>query len=267
MDRLYQGYKVRYYNPYMPKRKRGNNGYPARKRRRVYYGRTRTYSRRNRFRSNRRTGGFLGIETKFYDQKLVAKALIATADGSGIETDPSATILLNTTTQGDGEQQRDGRRMIMKSIFVTGTVTIPPAGDQTVNESVPNISIWMVLDTQTNGATIVSENVFLNPTADGQGATSLLRNLQFSSRFKILAKTNFTMPTPSTAGDSTNFDQQGVTRKWSMYVDLKNLPVLFSNTTETVANITDNSLHILASATSTTMGPVLTYNSRLRFVG
>lgn len=265
MDRTYQGYKVRYYNPYMPKRKRGYvNGRYRRpfKRRRVYYGRTKSYSSRNR-----RTGGFIGIETKFYDQKLLGAAINSNTTGAGIEADPSATLLLNTTTQGDGEQQRDGRRMIMKNIFVNGIIQLPAASDQTAPEDIPHIAIWLVLDTQTNGATIVSENVFTNPSANALGSTCLLRNLQFSSRFKILKKVSFTMPAPPISGDSTNFDTPGIVRKWQMYVNLNNLAVLFSNTTETVANITDNSLHILATCSATTMAPTITYNSRLRFVG
>lgn len=223
--------------------------------------------RRRRRPANRRTGGFLGRELKFYDTTLVGANIATSADGAGIEADPSATIVLNTATQGDGEQQRDGRKMSMKSIFVSGIVEIGPSTDVTVPEAVPDIAIWLVLDKQTNGATIVSENVFVNKSASILGGTSLMRNLQFTSRFRILDKVAFTMPNPPQSGDSTNFDVQGSTVKWSLSANLKNMGVLFTNTSETVANITDNSLHILAVCTSTSMSPTITYNGRLRFVG
>lgn len=222
---------------------------------------------RRRRRPNARTGGFLAQELKFYDQTLVGANIATSTDGSGIEADPSATVLINTVTQGDGESQRDGRKMIMKSIFVSGVVNVGPATDVTVPEAIPDIAIWLILDTQTNGATITSENVFVNKSANILGGTSMMRNLQFSSRFRVLDKVTFTMPNPPQSGDSTNFDVQGVHVKWSLAANLKNMPVLFTLTTETVANITNNSLHILAVTTSTSMSPTITYNSRLRFVG
>lgn len=228
--------------------------------------RFRRAARRRRV-ANPRTGGFLGQELKFYDQKLVNSAILTNTNGSGIEADPSATVLLNTVTEGNGEKQRNGRKMIMKSIFVSGTVTMAPDNDLTAPEIGADIAIWLILDKQTNGATIDSENVFVNPSVDISGGTSLLRNLQFSSRFRVLAKATFTMQRPSMSGDSTNFDQGGLVRKFMLSANLRNMPVLFSDTAETVANIIDNSLHILATCTSAVMTPTITYNSRLRFVG
>lgn len=228
--------------------------------------RRRRQRRRGRARRGRKFVG-LGEEIKFYDQTLVNSALATNTDGSGIEEDPSATVLLNTVTQGDGESQRDGRKMIMKSVFVSGTVTMAPDSDLTAPEIGADIAIWLVLDKQTNGATIVSENVFGNKSADISGGTSLLRDLQFSSRYRILDKVMFTMQSPSMSGDSTNFDQAGLVTKWSLSANLKNMPVLFSASTESVTDIIDNSLHILATATSIVMAPTITYNSRLRFVG
>ncbi len=229
--------------------------------------RVRRRPRTRRRKANPRTGGFLGVELKFYDQTLVNNALATNTDGSGIEEDPSATLLLNTVTQGDGESQRDGRRMTMKSIFVSGVVSTPGVADQTAPEEQTHIAIWLVLDKQTNGATITSENVFVNKSGGAFGGTSLMRNLQFTSRYRILDKVEFTLPTPAISGDSTNFDLFGTVTKWSLSANLKNMGVLFSNTTETVANIIDNSLHILATCTSLSMAPAITYNSRLRFVG
>ena len=44
----------------------------------------------------------------------------------------------------------------------------------------------LVLDMQTNGATISSENVYKNVSASGALAASPFRNLQFIKRFKVL---------------------------------------------------------------------------------
>ncbi len=157
----------------------------------------------------RRKPAHIGDELKFYDQTLADTNIATNTTGAGIEADPSAVLLLNTVVQGDGESNRNGRKMIMKSIFVSGVVNIGPSADQTVPEAIPDIAIWLVLDMQTNGATIVSENVFVNKSADILGGTSVMRNLKFSTRYRILAKASFTMPNPPQSGDSTNFDVQG----------------------------------------------------------
>ncbi len=232
---------------------------PARFRRRRRQGR--------RTRRNPRSGGFLGMELKFYDTTLVDSNLATTSTGSGIEKDPSATIVLNSVVQGDGESQRDGRKISMKSIFISGIITIPAVADQTVPEEQPHIAIWLVLDMQTNGATIVSENVFVNKGADVILGTSLMRNLQFTSRFRILDKVAFNMVMPGFSGSDTNYDLHGSVRKFKLSAKLNGMGVLYSGTTETVANITNNSLHILAVASSITMAPNISYNSRLRFMG
>ena len=60
-------------------------------------------------------------------------ALVASADGTGGELNPSATIGLSTIIQGDGESNRDGRRANFESIFINGTLNIAAAVDQTVS--------------------------------------------------------------------------------------------------------------------------------------
>ncbi len=216
---------------------------------------------------NQRTAGFLGIELKFYDQALVAAALTAPTDASAGEQDPSATVLLNTVTQGDGESQRDGRKMVMKSISLNGVVRVGAQNDQSVLDNAPLIFIALVLDTQTNGATISSENVYCNQGANAILAASPYRNLQFSRRFKVLRSLQFAFPTPNAADVGANIEISGHFVPWRMDVKLNDIPVTFSGTTETVANITDNSLHLIAYAAGISAAPLLSYNSRLRFVG
>ncbi len=217
--------------------------------------------------SNARIGGFLGIETKFYDQKLITSALTAPTDASGGEHDPSATVLLNTVVQGDGESNRDGRKITMRSIFVRGIVVVNARTNVTVPVTAAEVMIALVLDTQTNGATLSSENVFKNPGANAITATAVFRNLQFTKRFRVLKRICFTLPQSEMTWDGTNMEAEGFAVPFSMFVKLNNIRVLFSASTETVANITDNSLHIVAYCTNVGQAPTLNYISRLRFVG
>lgn len=222
-----------------------------------------------RFR-NARTGGFLGQELKFYDTSLVSGTLLAPTDAAGGEHDPSATVVLNSVVQGDGEQQRDGRKITMKSLYMNGIIQIAPQASQSSGDSATIIFIAVVLDTQTNGATIVSELVYTNESASAILAAAPMRNLQQADRFRVLAVKKFTMQNPNIANDTGSTGgivTNGLTRPFKMYVKLGNMVVTYKGTTETVANITDNSLHVIAYCSNAALVPKISYNARLRFMG
>lgn len=219
---------------------------------------------------NRRTAGFLGIEKKFYDTSLNNSALTAPANATGGEHDPSATICLNTVTQGDGESQRDGRQITMRSLQLKGQVRCAAQTLQSSADNASKIFIAVVLDTQTNGAQLNSEDVFKNTSANAIQAANPFRNLQFAKRFRVLATRSFTLTPLMLANDAAatgNLTQGGLLKSFDMFINLKGIKTLFTGTTETVANITDNSLHVVAFTNSVGLVPELSYNARLRFVG
>lgn len=248
-------------------RKRKVNGQWVKGRKPSYARRGGRYIGSHRSRLNTRTGGFLGIEHKFYDTSLAAAALTANTDTAGGEHNPSATITLNTVVQGDGQSQRDGRKIVMKKIMIRGIIDIAGAIDQTVMPREAMIFIALVLDTQANGALIVSETVFENKGATALLNASLFNAMERSSRYKILKRLSFSMPSQQVAHDGTNIEISAKTRPWQMMVNLKDLNVLYSGTTETIVNIVDNSLNLIAWCTNTDTVPRISYNARLRFVG
>ncbi len=234
----------------------------------VRFQRMRRRRRRRRKSRNVRSGGLLDIELKFYDTTLVAQALATNTAGAGGEADPSATILLNTVIQGDGASNRDGKRIMMKSVFVQGIIRGVSQANQVTGDNSPHVGIWLVLDTQTNGVTINSEDVFENKSGNANGGTSLFRNLSNSKRYRILDKLKFGMDAPVLAYDGTNIEQSGVLQSFQLSAKLNMLcNFKVGGTTEDVANIIDNSLHIIAFATNTALALTITYNARLRFTG
>jgi len=84
---------------------------------------------------NQRSAGFLGIEKKFYDTALIAGDLTAPTDGTGSEFDPSTTSMISTPAQGDSEQNRDGKKILIKSVQVTGVVTCAAQADQITSQN------------------------------------------------------------------------------------------------------------------------------------
>lgn len=255
------------------------------------YGRKRQYKKYNRYRTkykgvyrkrvaaevkrvlNGRTGGYVGLEKKFFDSSAGANAIVATTDASGGEEDPFGQNCLNCPAQGDGESERDGRQIAMDSINIKGVVSIAAQADQTAGDVVPDVFIALVMDKQTNGTQMNSEDCFANPGGDAFLAAQPFRNLEYQQRFTVLKTVHISSQRIAGAiqpvYDGTNIEQQGVTVPWSMYVKLNGKKVNFisGQTSSVVAAIADNSLHVIAYASSTSMNPAITYASRLRFMG
>jgi len=212
-------------------------------------------------RRNIRTAGFLGIETKFYDTRKAPTAFVTTT--AGAELDPAANAsCLNAITQGDGESARDGKKCVLKSVEIHGVVTGTLKQDQ-ADSKLPIIArVLLVWDKQTNGAQLNSEDVL----KDDAGSDYLsMRNLQYSSRFRILWDRTFVLQNSQSMTDGANTSSSvSQTRNFKIYKKL-NIPVNFTGTTEDIANITDNSLHIIGVASITDAS--IEYYSRVRFVG
>lgn len=207
----------------------------------------------NRWRPlNARTAGFLGIENKFVDYEVTAGNIQQTVGASG--ADPAGPDCLNAIEQGDGENQRDGRKVTLKSIHIRGKV-------ESQANTACQVRIVLVHDTQTNGATIDPANVLLPPVS-GTLATHAFRNLQYSKRFRILYDRKWVInPQPVFNAVTVSSNQDKIFK-----IDKNlNIAVNFTGTTPVVANIADNSLHLMAITDS---APVqLQYTSRCRFVG
>lgn len=148
--------------------------------------------RKRRYRSymNRRTGGFIGLELKFLDCAWNSVAIGVSTDGTGGQLQPSTgcTDCISVPAEGDGQSQRIGRKWTVKSIWVSGVVDSAPLSDN--NDAADNAGCFfaLVLDKQPNGVTITSSQVYTNP-GGSSGKAMLpqpLRNLQFSSRYRVL---------------------------------------------------------------------------------
>ncbi len=218
-----------------------------------------------RTRLNKRIGGYLGIEKKFYDTSLSAAALLASTAGG--EHNPSATIALNTVVQGDGESNRDGRQIAMDSITIHGIVHVASAINQTVVDASTYAYIALVQDQQTNGAILTSEEVFENPSAVAGLSPMSFRNLQFIQRFKVLVWKRINLQQQQVSYDGTNLEKGGFVKPFTLHANLHGIKVNYTASTETIANIADNSLNIVAFVGAVATTPLLSYNSRLRFYG
>jgi len=218
---------------------------------------------------NRVNAGFLGIEKKFYDTGLVATAITASTNAAGGEYDPSATSMISTPPQGDGESSRDGKQITCEYVEVKGAVGYPFLEAQVNPPQQCNVFVALVLDTQSNGAQMNSEDCFKNAAAANNVAQTPLRNLLYGRRFRILKSQTFELNPKCMSQEAANlFSWGGNLESFSWFVPLKGMKINFNaGTTASIANVVDNSLHIIAYCSLDTIGPTLAYQARLRFMG
>jgi hypothetical protein len=214
--------------------------------------------------------GFLGIEKKFLDTSISGVAIAATADCTGAEMDPTGsgcTGTLSCPAQGDSEQQRNGKKFTIDSLILKGFV-VQPASISSAPFASAKVFVAVVLDTQTNAAQLNSEDVFKSLAATISTNVDPMKNLLFGKRFRLLKTQVYDLtPVGVSSGASGVFTANGVRRDFDWYIPFKGgLPVECNATaTATVANVIDNSLHVIAYATSGDC--TMSYNARIRFQG
>lgn len=188
-------------------------------------------------------------EKKFFDT-----ALSFFVDSTG---EVPATGQLSLIVQGDTESTRDGRQCTVESIQIRAKAEFAPAATATAST---NIWIYLVLDTQANGAAAGATDV-LTSTA----FHSALINLANSGRFRILKK--FKLNFTSAAGVTTAYNNNS---KHIDYFTKCNIPLEFSGATGAITELKSNNIFLLAGSDATASGDDtvgVNGNCRLRFRG
>lgn len=232
----------------MPKRTRKRTGTKSRK--------------RLRFGKNPRTGGFLGIENKFVDYE-VDGAAISESVALALEN-PATPNCLNGIGQGDGESERDGRRVRLSHLMVNGFVNFDDT-DGAAPEGGHFVRILIVLDRQTNGTAMSPKDLLKDPTSTNLDV-SALRNLANIQRFSILRDITVGQHAPAVVWNGTKALSSEVNVPFHLSVPL-NQTVHFEGNGATISQIQDYSLHLLAITSPGGSPAKINYISRVRFYG
>lgn len=219
-----------------------------------------------RRRVNARSGGLLGMELKFLDESGTKNIPCpAGGDYAGAELDPAANCI-GCPAQGDGASNRDGRSYVVKSIDIQGSITIPVVANATAGQLIPDFYFALVQDTQSNGAQLNAEDVFINPGLYTNAQTMPLRDMSYITRFKVLDTFRATGQSQPAGFDGTNIEYSGQTipMKLSWRGAVK---VNCSGTTADVAQVQDHSFHLIGVCSTATLAPTLNYSARTRFIG
>lgn len=170
---------------------------------------------------------------------------------------------LSLIAQGDDQNTRDGRQVVIKSIHLRLQAAYAPA--TAVAGAVPTttLGVWLVLDTQPNGAAATPTDV-LNVSGTTLVA-SWRKNLDNDRRFQILKFFEFTF------GNTGNWVADGSTAlgrtEIQEFYKKINLPILYSGSTGVITAVSTNNLFLIAAAQGSDDLCTVSGMSRLRFVG
>jgi hypothetical protein len=240
------------------KRVFSSTGEPA-KRRRTLNQQIRANQRALYISRNRRTGGLIDIEKKFFDSSTNGVSL---TPGSWVDLPPGNSI--TCPAQGDGAQERDGRVFWIHSIHGKGYVHVPADISASAPEDIL-VRIVVVWDTQCNNAAVTPSEIYETVAR----LSNRLRNLEHSSRYIVLKdkliRVNRNVYFNTTAAQP-HATEQFIPFKFNKSFK-KPIKVRCSGTTASVASLTDNSITVLGGLNLNSPAVNIQMESRCRFQG
>lgn len=284
-------------NSYSRAWSKGRYMQPARAGRRPYKKRNvrSAHASRKRLRAiaNLRTGGLLGVETKYFDLTVANQSLVNDLAGDTTMDFGYTTALntyqvinwLNVPGVGSSATQRDGRVIRNSSIEICGVLRyrFSHAASSASALYPRDVVIALCLDTQVNAAaTPVEASAIYDRNPDDGSAlpllsTTLVRNMENGNRFRVLALKRHSLAPPTTTIQYGGTDEAILMGDipFKIYRRL-GFKTTFTPGSSTVLDgrIIDNGLFLCAwysGVTLTGIGGtnfvVLNARSRLRFVG
>ncbi len=217
-----------------------------------------------------RTRGWAGLtsEMKYFDSERTSVAIGSTTDWTATEKDPVTLNTLFVPVKGTGINERIGRKVAVYKIKVRGLIIIAAQANQTAMDAQPLIRIALVQDTQTNAAQAQGEQIFQDPTtASANNAVLSFQSLDNLGRFNVLKDKFMALGDPNAAYDGTNIEVGGLVRKFQLFHEFRKPVEVHFNATDggTVADIVDNSWHVITNANTTALAPSIVYQCRVSY--
>ncbi len=217
-------------------------------------------------------------EMKYYDAELATANLVAAAGWAGTEFDPSVTqeastvanpLCLFAPKQGAQINQRIGRDAKVYKIKIRGHLIVPPTAADAAAPAAGLVRMLLIWDKQTNAAQAQGEVVMTVPeTAVALSAVNSYLSLANLGRFTILKDKSIK------TGNLNGFNDAATTGSLNggiypfkfNHVFRQPVAVRFNAVNGgTVADIVDNSFHLLVNAGSIANVQQIVYTSRVCF--
>jgi len=226
----------------------------------------------------RTRGAAVTGEMKYYDADYGGSlTLVTTTYPAGTMVDPSTSINLGAAavanplslcvpTVGAALNQRVGRKISVHKVKIHGTISVPQQAAVAAADAAAKVRVALVLDQQTNAAQMTAAQLY-NDASGASTTISSFQNPNNFGRFRVLKDKMFSLTNVNMAGSPTTADviQSGMKYNFKFAVNFKKPIVMHFNATNggTVADIVDNSFHVVAATDSTSLAPALAYYSRV----
>lgn len=247
----------------MKRRRENNKSYKYTKRRKTYHG---TPKRLGYVPRPIGDPSYV-TERKYFDTELsTATVASGTTDWTGTEDDPVTILTFCAPVTGNDFNQRVGRKITIKSWKMRGFFRLTERSNQTAALAVPMIRSILYVDTATNTVQAQGEDVMAS------GASSIpfamFQNPANFGRFRVLKDKVFRFPTQAIAFDGTNIEENGQMVPFKYNIKFRKPLVVHFNGTNggTVADIVDNSLHMISLANNADMACTVSYKSRVTYL-
>jgi len=214
----------------------------------------------------RTRGASVTGEMKYFDTQLSLTAIAENNDWTGSELDPTTFNCLFVPQVGAAINQRIGKECKILKIKMRFLLDAPQQLNQTGADPAANCRIIVYCDKQTNAAQAQGENVMTAGVSDGTGILSF-QNIDNFGRFAVLMDKTLNIQNPNMSYDGTNIEQAGLSKTFKFTKKFKiPMKVRFNNTNGgTVADIVDNSLHVIGICDNDDLAARLSYYSRVCF--
>lgn len=226
----------------------------------------------------RTRGGQVNSEMKYQDTAFGPTQLVAiTTDWSGTEVDPATTVSLGSAAvanpnnlcspvTGAALDNRIGRQIEVRKIKVHGFFNVAPQAAQAAADSGTKIRLVLVQDMQTNATQMQGEDLFGPATANGSTQINAFQDPKNFGRFRVLKDKMFQISDLNISDNNAGqLFQNGKVVNFKMNVNFKTPVRVRFNATNggTVADIVDNSFHMLAATVNASQAVNLAYYCRV----
>lgn len=206
-------------------------------------------------------------ENKYYDLSVTHSITTPTSAWSVNErAEPGSVRSLFGPVTGDDIFNREGRKVVVKSIRIRGHISVSAQSAQTAADNATYIRMVLVLDKQTNGTQMDPGNLLSSGSAPNIDA---LTSTASFGRYQILRDKKIVIGQPNMVWNGATIFQGGAVRPFKLKYNWPNGLVVHYNATNSgdIPDTIDNSLHLICGCTNLQLAPQLVYQSRVVFVG
>lgn len=185
-------------------------------------------------------------EKKFFDS----------TDTITVPTAGDVNASLNLITEGNGDNDRVGRKIVADKLYIKGKLEL--AGQTDPDNACSVVRVIVYIDKQSNGATAAVTDILAS------ASWKAYRNLTNVERFVILHDETIEMAASAGGWYGSGLGGSFCNVKcFNWGLDCRQTPLLFDASTGAITDLTSANIGVLAISSKATVG--LDYTARLRF--